>query len=511
MSRHEEVPVDDEPDAGTDDEELTSLFEGDDEPAPTVELDAAAIDRRKALIDFDDEDARRLAALDEQFQERADEVADRIHDTLTEDETFAECIERSSTDDEEFERIQRAHWTTLTDGTYGSGHFEAQAGVGVFHEDLAVPFDRYVGQYGLYVDAVLSALADRTRERVTETLAEEGVDEETIAAVTETLDAGAADARSACKVLNLDLQVGTAAYVGSRERGLEDEIERRREIADETQGAARDLKDFTSDVSKSAKRIADLAETEADNVTEIRAEMSNLSATIEEIAATSDQVEETSERALESAVEGQQSASAAMGLLEDIEESATAIEGDVTDLESRTREIGEIVDVIDDIAEQTNILALNASIEAARAGEAGAGFAVVADEVKDLAEESQAQADHIESVIGTVQTDIEDTVDHVERTTERIETGIERVEDALAQLDEIVAIVEDAAAGVQEVAVATDDQAETAEEVATMIEDAADRITEISAEIDEVATASEQQTAKVFKVTSDLKQLSEEY
>jgi methyl-accepting chemotaxis protein len=81
----------------------------------------------------------------------------------------------------------------------------------------------------------------------------------------------------------------------------------------------------------------------------------------------------------------------------------------VENFQTAVDEISEIVAIIDDIAEQTNILALNALIEAARAGDAGDGFAVVANEVKQLAEESQDQAAEIESLVKTVQKDTEQT------------------------------------------------------------------------------------------------------
>ncbi|WP_311172477.1 globin-coupled sensor protein [Halobellus ordinarius] len=474
-----------------------------------IGLDDEEIQWRKDFLNFGDDDAARLASLAATFEQHEDAVANAFYDNLTEHDETVEVIERSPKDVEALKQTQRAYWRTLTDGEYGREYFTNRARIGKLHELLDMPEKHYIGQYGVYYELLFDVMNQRMQSQVTDVLESAGVDEETILDVHEQIDDGVDETLSALKLMNLDMQVAIDTYTASREAELEDEIERRRQIAEETNEAAQDLQEFANNVSQSSRRISDLTDTEAGNIDEIRAEMSNLSATIEEIAATADEVEKTSERAVDAAKEGQSSGATAIDVMEDIEASAEQIGTSVAGLQDRTEEIDEIVDVINDIAEQTNLLALNASIEAARAGEAGDGFAVVADEVKSLAEESQDQADQIETTIRDIQGEIDRTVENVEATAADIDTGIDRVEDAMEQLDEIVRVVEEAANGIKEVSKATDDQAGSGDQIARMLDEAADRINEINEEIDEVATANEQQTAKVFKVTSDLKQLSQ--
>ncbi|MFJ7697042.1 methyl-accepting chemotaxis protein [Lysinibacillus fusiformis] len=111
-------------------------------------------------------------------------------------------------------------------------------------------------------------------------------------------------------------------------------------------------------------------------------------------------------------------------------------------LESKSQEIGEIINVITSIAAQTNLLALNAAIEAARAGEQGKGFAVVADEVRKLAEESGNAANNISTLIGEIQLHTQNTVQIVNEGKSVVETGIRYVANAGKTFDEIVADVD---------------------------------------------------------------------
>ena len=116
-----------------------------------------------------------------------------------------------------------------------------------------------------------------------------------------------------------------------------------------------------------------------------------------------------------------------------------------------SQEIGSIVELINDIAEQTNILALNAAIQAASAGEAGRGFAVVADEVQRLAERSTSATKRIETLVQTIQSDTNEAVNSMEQTTAEVVAGARLAEDAGSALGDIERVSHDLSALIQNI------------------------------------------------------------
>ncbi|WP_379690266.1 methyl-accepting chemotaxis protein [Halomicroarcula sp. GCM10025817] len=480
------------------------------ETVEQLDFSPARIQRLKAAVGFDDSDVRRLRALASSLP-AIDTLDEAVRPSEDSDETVSGAVDESSIDSDDYAEIQRAYLDSLVSGDYGESYFRTRAGLGTFLDESEIPVPFYLGQQHSNFEILVEATSDRTQEAVSEILDAAGVEESTVQEVRDEIQTNNEALESAAKLLTLDRQAIVESFVRTREAVYEDELERRREIADGSRDGVDELKNLAGEVTAGSNEIADLTETEAENVSQIQDEMSNLSATIEEIAATADRVESVSERASTVASEGQESAEEAVEDLESIEEEGEKIKESIIELQERTEQISDVAEVINDIADQTNMLALNASIEAARAGEAGSGFAVVADEVKSLAEESQQQAQEIDATIADIQEVIDQTVTNAEATIATIDDGVENAERAMNQLNEIADVVTDAAHGTKEVSEATDQQARSAEEVATKIDETAERVAEIDDEIHEIAKSSEQQSAKVFQITSDLKQLSESF
>lgn len=163
-----------------------------------------------------------------------------------------------------------------------------------------------------------------------------------------------------------------------------------------------------------------------------------------------------------------------------------------------SQEIGEIVELISDITEQTNVLALNAAIQAASAGEAGRGFTVVAEEVQRLAERSAEATKQIAAIVKTIQTDTQDAVSAMEQSTQGVVEGA-RLSDAAGQaLSEIGQVSRDLAGLIEQISAATHEQSESATHVAQMMQDIL-RVTEQT-------TAGTQRTAEAVDELTSLAQ-----
>ena len=284
-----------------------------------------------------------------------------------------------------------------------------------------------------------------------------------------------------------------------------------REVAtssEEVSASAAEIETAGEEVAGSIEEISQGTEQQSETLQEVATEMTDMSATVEEIASSSVDVAETAEAAAERATEGSEQASEASREISEIEAEAEGAVEQVAALQSEMDEISEIVDMINEIAEQTNMLALNASIEAARAGEAGEGFAVVADEIKGLAGEAADATEQVDALIGELQATTGETVDDIESMRDRVESGAATIEESIAMFDEIAETATDAEHGVREISAATDDQAASTEEVVAMVDQVAGVSQQTAAEASNVSAASEEQTASLSEASQNIEHLS---
>jgi methyl-accepting chemotaxis protein len=279
-------------------------------------------------------------------------------------------------------------------------------------------------------------------------------------------------------------------------------------LSEQVAVGAAEIGEASEEVTASIVQISEGAAEQNDHQASVAREMNTMSAAVQQIASAADELASLSRAAAEEGEAGRVAAQSALDGIGKIERETDLTVTAVEALDAQMAEIGEIVAVITDIAEQTNILALNANIEAARAGEAGEGFAVVSNEVKSLAERTKASAGEIGLLIEEIAAQRDEVVQGMESMQARVAEGSESVDSALDALDEIIDRVEETDAGVEEINAATSEQATSAQEVLSMVDEIASIGEETTAEAQNVSAAAQQQTASIGEVGDGVRRLS---
>lgn len=218
-----------------------------------------------------------------------------------------------------------------------------------------------------------------------------------------------------------------------------------------------------------AMHLAEAAEHQAQQITSASAAINEIAVSIDEVSKNSAESADVAQRSVTIASKGaavvRQTIQGMDSIRDQIQETAKRIKR----LGESSQEIGSIVELINDIAEQTNILALNAAIQAASAGEAGRGFAVVADEVQRLAERASGATKRIETLVQTIQSDTNEAVSSMEQTTAEVVSGARLAEDAGLALGEIEKVSNDLSDLIQNISSAARQQSSAATNIsATM-------------------------------------------
>jgi methyl-accepting chemotaxis protein len=254
------------------------------------------------------------------------------------------------------------------------------------------------------------------------------------------------------------------------------------------QNVIRQAVNTTNDVATAAHEIAATSQQMAGGMNDQARQASQISSAVEEMSASTIEVARQSHDASENAqLAGEYAANGSSVVQQSIDgmnsislivnDSATAI----NELGKRSEQIGQIINVINDIADQTNLLALNAAIEAARAGEHGRGFAVVADEVRKLAERTTTATEEVAKSIQDIQNQTRAAVDRISQGTQTVDHGVHLATQADQALKQIVTSATNVAGMIQSIASAAQEQS-TSSELITQNINAINTVTQQSAQ-----------------------------
>ncbi|MCS5582890.1 MAG: methyl-accepting chemotaxis protein, partial [Pseudomonadales bacterium] len=225
---------------------------------------------------------------------------------------------------------------------------------------------------------------------------------------------------------------------------------------------------------------------------QIATAMNQMVATVAEVAKSAEAAFQSANQGSEKSNSGQKAVEETLAFMSSLNAQGAEVTSQLNALKSETDNIGTVLDVIKSVAEQTNLLALNAAIEAARAGEQGRGFAVVADEVRSLAQRTQTSAGEIETLIGNLVTSAERAVASMEEGNKLSEQTLERAQVAGTAIRAMASAVEEIRQYNSQIATAAEQQTSVAEDInqnMTQIRDIGDQS---AASTEQVSAASEE-------------------
>ncbi len=250
-----------------------------------------------------------------------------------------------------------------------------------------------------------------------------------------------------------------------------------------------------------ASNMAKATDNQAREINAATESIVSMAASIEEVSGNAERSSDVARHSVEVAHKGGEAVRRTIDGMNAIRETIQDTSKRIKRLGESSQEIGNIVELINDIAEQTNILALNASIQASMAGEAGRGFAVVADEVQRLAERSTNATKQIEVLVRTIQSDTKEAVVSMERSTTDVVGGALLAENAGAALDEIEQVSNQIASLVQNISVSARHQAGSAADVTRRTT----KLREISEQTGKLATATAVAISKLSELATQLR------
>jgi methyl-accepting chemotaxis protein len=280
-------------------------------------------------------------------------------------------------------------------------------------------------------------------------------------------------------------------------------MERMQTVAQQAEAIAERVSSSAEELAAQTEQVRHGAETQRDRIGETATAMEQMNATVMEVARNASDASQGSLSARERADEGSRVVEQAVQAIGKVRDLTGTLDENMRSLGERAESIGQVMNVITDIADQTNLLALNAAIEAARAGEAGRGFAVVADEVRKLAEKTMAATKEVGQSITAIQEAARRNMENMEQAAQAVHDATDLANRSGTSLQEIVGLIQASAGQVEGIATAAEEQSAASEQ----INRAVDEVNRIVDETTQGVVQSSQAVQELAQMSSELREL----
>ena len=337
------------------------------------------------------------------------------------------------------------------------------------------------------------------------------------AGITKDIAQGDLSSRVPAKYQNREDEVGTLANsINSMAENLNNIINDISDMANKLSSSSQQLSASSEEISASAEEVGSAIEEVASGAEEQSAQIDETSKNVEGLVAQVETVKDKSgdmdnqaDNVMDNINEGNEAIDDSIGQVKEVKEQSNAVSNKINELGELSKEIGNIVELINDISAQTNLLALNAAIEAARAGEAGRGFSVVADEIRELAEESSQATEQIAGLINDIQSGVKETVNQMNKAEDAVDNSVGAIETTEDSFDKIDEAAKNLRALIEEITNSAEQMADNSNDVSASIEEISAVSQEASSNAEEVAATSEEQSASTQEIVQAAEELAQ--
>ncbi|WP_320175630.1 methyl-accepting chemotaxis protein [Maridesulfovibrio sp.] len=261
------------------------------------------------------------------------------------------------------------------------------------------------------------------------------------------------------------------SYMKAKEEQISEQHKVMVEITEKAQSISKYLTKGASEIETQVDQVSSNTEKQFDRIEYSSQAITEMNHTLLNSVSNAENAADQAKQTRVRAEDGMQTMTETSVAIDQLQALSDTVKSNMHQLGEQSQSIGGIIGVINDIADQTNLLALNAAIEAARAGEAGRGFAVVADEVRKLAEKTMQSTREVEDAIKGIQNAAQSNIENTDQTVEAVEHASELVEKSVKAFQEISGMSEDTATEIAKIAQATDQQSEAHDQIHKSVED----------------------------------------